>query len=493
MANIGIGAGFYQSAVLPFSAQRCINLYPVNPQNKGAISNAALFSTPGLDQLFEVDGVGRGSIKFLRNDNLSVRALIPDVYLVAGSKLYQMTNIVANPVELGDIDGTDRVIMATNGFVISIIVPGGKGYFYDPDVGLTEITDPVFQSFQAQPGGVTSVVSLNGVFVYSTSKEFFIGSLSTDNKGKDFPGLEFATAEVKPDDNVRLGVVDNELHVFGTATVQRFRASTTGFLFAPVSGATFDRGLIARHSFVEFDDSFFYLGKQENGGSAILEASRGRISTDTIDSVIQQLSDTELESVYAMSYEEDGALFVCFVLPETTFVYDATASRLQGINIWHERQSNGSQWRVADIIDGFNRKIVTDNESGVIGIMDRDILDEYGDNISREFAGQFIINEGQTFFGDTLELKTQSGVGITPTYPANADQDPVVEMLSSDDGGNTFDSGGTRRLGIKGNFKIRQVWERQGRIDYDRVYKFKTSNKVKVAFLRMDITLAASA
>ena len=493
MANIGIGAGFYQSSVLEFSAQRCINLYPVNPQNTGAISNAALFSTPGTEQAFTVDGVGRGSIKFLRNDDFSVRALIPDVYLVAGTKLYQMTNLIANPVDLGTIAGTDRVIMATNGFVVTIIVPGGKGYFFDPDVGLTEITDPVFASFQAQPGGVTSVVSLNGVFVYTTSKEFFIGSLSTDNKGKDFNGLSFATAETKPDDNVRAVVIDNELHILGTDTDQRFRASATGFLFAPISGATSDRGLIARHSFVEFDDSYFYLGKQENGGAAILEASRGRISTDAIDSVIQSFSQTELENVFVMSYEEDGALFMCFTFPTTTFVYDVTASKLQQTNIWHERQSNGTQWRVNDIIDGFNKKIVTDNELGIIGIMDRDILDEYGQDIDREFAGAFLINEGKAFFEGAVELRCKAGVGTSPVFPADANENPFVEMLTSDNGGNSFQSQGTRLLGKDGNFTLRQIWERQGRVDYDRVHKYKTSGKVKIAFLRMDIDLEAAA
>jgi len=490
MTEVAIDAGFYQSSVLPFSAQNCVNLYPVNPQNKGSISRGALFSTPGLQELFTVDGPGRGSIKFLRNDDLSVRALIPDVYIVAGTKLFQMTGLTVNPVDLGTIEGTDRVIMATNGFVISIIVPGGKGYFFDPDVGLAEITDPVFVAAQAQPGGVTSVVSLNGVFVYTTSKEFFLGSLSTeDDKGKGFPALSFATAETKPDDNVRAGVVDNELHIFGTLTVQRFRASITGFLFAPISGATFDRGLIARHSFAEFDDSFFYLGRQENGGAAILEASRGRISTDAIDSVIQSFTQEELESVFSMTYEEDGALFIAFTFPTTTFVYDSTASRLQQTNIWHERKSGGSQWRVSDIIDGFNRKIVLDNSVGRIGIMDRDILDEYGENIDRPFSGQFLTNEGQAFFGDTLEMKTQSGVGTAPIFPAGPDQDPIIEMSFSDDGGNTFVSGGTRRLGKDGDFNRRQIWERQGRIDYDRVYKFEVKNKVKVALLRMDITL----
>lgn len=493
MTNISIGAGFYQSSVLPFSAQRCINHYPVNPQNRGAISDAALFSTPGTEQLFTVDGVGRGSIDFLRNDDLSVRALIPDLYLVAGTKLFQMTGIVANPVDLGTIEGTLRVIMAENGFVIAIIVPGGKGYFFDPDVGLTEITDPIFAAAQAQPGGVTSVVSLNGVFVYTTAKEFFIGSLSTDNKGKDFPGLAFATAETKPDDNVRAGVVDNELHIFGTKTVQRFRASATGFLFAPISGATFDRGLIARNSFIEFGNSFYYLGKQENGGAAILEGSRGRISTDAIDSVIQKFTQEELESVFAMGYEEDGALIICFTFPTTTFKYDLTASGLQGPHIWHEQQSNGTQWRVADIIDGFNRKIVLDNQEGIIGIMDRDILDEYGEAIDREFTGPFLVNEGQTFFGDTLELKTQAGVGSAPTQPSNPDQDPTVELLISNDGGNTFQSRGTRALGKQGDFTLRQIWEQGGRIDYDEVQRFKTSGRTKVAYLRMDITLQGAA
>jgi len=491
VANISIGGGFYQSSVLPFASQTCVNLYPVNPQNRGAISDAALFSTAGTEQLFDVDGIGRGAIEFLRNDDASVRSLIPDVYFVAGTKLYQMTGLVANPVELGTIAGDGRVIMATNGLVICILEVGGKGYFFDPDTGLEEITDPIFASFQAQAGGVTSVVSLNGFFVFTTAKEFFLSSLVVTNKGKNFDGLDFATAEIKPDDNVRAGVIDNELYIFGTKTVQRFRVSAVDFPFQAIASASFDRGLLARHSFIEFDDSYFYIGRQEKGGAAILEASRGRISTDAIDSIIQQYTQEEIEAAYAMSYEEDGALFVAFSFPDRTFVYDATASRLQQANIWHERKSNGTQWRVNVIIDGFNRKIVLDNQAGIVGNLDRNILSEYGANIKREFAGQFLINQGNVFFADQVELKTQAGVGTDPVYPATDDNDPTVLMEFSDDGGNIFLAGGTRKLGFEGNFTIRQIWERQGRIDYDRVYRFSTSNAVKVAFLRLDVKLAA--
>ena len=48
MANVPleIGTGFYQSASLPLSAQRCINLYPVIPQ-AAALSQRALFGCPG--------------------------------------------------------------------------------------------------------------------------------------------------------------------------------------------------------------------------------------------------------------------------------------------------------------------------------------------------------------------------------------------------------------------------------------------------------------
>lgn len=438
MVDIAINAGFYESSVKPFSAQNCVNLYPVNPQNKGSVSKGALFSTPGLSQLFTLAGPGRGTIDFLTN----LSTLIADVYIVAGDRFYQMTNTVAIPVDLGEIEGSDRVIMANNGFVITIIVPGAKGYVYDPDVGLTEITDPVFQSFQAQAGGVTSVVALNGYFVYTTAKEFFLGSLATTNKGKNFAGLDFSTAEIKPDDNVRAAVVDNELYIMGTKTVQRFRISGTGFPFVTNVAAAFDRGLIARHSFTEFDDSYFYVGRQEQGGIAILEASRGRVSTDAIDSVIQKYTQEEIEASFAMTYEEDGALFVCFVFPDQAFCYDATNSKLQGINIWHERKSGSSTWRVNGIIDGFNRKIVTDSLSGIIGIMDRDILSEYSSDIDREFTGSFLENGGKAFFGNQIELKTEAGVGTEAVYPATDDNDPLIEMLFSDDGGNNFPNTG---------------------------------------------------
>ena len=77
--QIPIANGFYQSASLPISAQRCINWYPNIPQGD-TVTNANLFGTPGVEQLATVSSVDvtRGAI---------VSASVP--YFVIGGALYK--------------------------------------------------------------------------------------------------------------------------------------------------------------------------------------------------------------------------------------------------------------------------------------------------------------------------------------------------------------------------------------------------------------------
>ena len=215
MPELPIDIGFYESSTLPLAAQNCINHYPQNPQTKGAINSGALFSTPGTNiNVFAGTGPGRGYNVFKN-----------ELYIVSGNEFYKITSAgTAN--SLGTISGTERVITSNNGVTICIIVPGGSGYFYDETNGLQEITDPVFQDFQAQAGGVTSVTYKDGYFVFTTAFEFFLSSLVTENCGRNFNALDFGTAEIKPDENVRAITIKNELYIAGTDTFELFQSSS---------------------------------------------------------------------------------------------------------------------------------------------------------------------------------------------------------------------------------------------------------------------------
>ena len=304
--TLPVGIGFYESSSKPLAAQECVNYYPQNPQTIGALSNSSLFYTPGIDQkAIAGDGPGRGYNIF---DG--------DLYVVSGGGFYKIDSSF-NVTSLGNISGSpDRCSLTNNGVTIAIQVPGGDGYFYDKTNGLQIITDATYQSFQAQEGGVQAVTSKDGYFIYTTQFEFFLSSLVTENGGRNFNGLQFGTAEIKPDPNVRPATIKNELNILGTDTVELFQNDQVSDQpFQRIQNATLDKGLIGQFAFIEHDNSYIFMGGGIGEGVSVWRGGPGaaqKISTAAIDFLIAQSTTTELQEAFAFSYNEEGAFFVGF-------------------------------------------------------------------------------------------------------------------------------------------------------------------------------------
>ncbi len=478
MAEYPIDIGFYESSSLPLAAQNCINHYPNNPQTKGAISQGALFYTPGIEQVSTAgDGPARGYNVF--NDEL---------YVISGNGFYHVSRLWVSTY-LGDVSGIDRVITSNNGVTICIQVPGGSGYFYSESSGFYEIVDPVYQDFQSQLGGVTSVTYKNGYFVFTTGFEFFLSSLSIVNGGRSFDALDVSTAELRPDKNVRAMTIKNELYILGSETIELFQdigsADPTVFTFQRITGATIDKGLTARHSLIEFDNSFVFIGKGFGESIAVWKGTSGaaiKISTSAIDHALQQYTDDEISNIYAWTYTEDGNFFVGFTLPDTTFVYEATTSSLQQRQVWHERRSNNTQWRVNHIVDVYSNNYALDSIDGKIGLLNRSYTSEYSNEISREFTGAYLYNSGKRIFINYIEIKTESGVG----KPANPDL-PEVELSVSFDGGRNFNTLGNRSLGAYEDYTARQVWFRIGSAETSCIFRFNSTGTTVVNYTNLII------
>ena len=483
--NIPIYNGFYESDSLPLSAQSAINVYPQIPQTEGALSVGGLFRTPGIDSLVSVgNNPGRGFHKAQKTGSL---------YQVAGTQLIKQDDI-ANPAVVGTITGSGCVSMANNGLVVVIIVPGVTGYFYTISSGtLAVITDPIFVDFQTQQGGVTSVVEKDNRFIYTTDDEFFLGSDASVNDGKDFDALQFEDADVDPDPIIRAMEINNELYIFNSETTELYsNIGGLAFPYQRILGATIDKGLKSRFGIIEFNKAFMFLGNSIQEQPAIWKTTSGgaeKVSTSAIDQVIQGYSDAELTSVSAWSYSQDGSTFAGFTFPNETFVYDETASQLAGRPIWHKRQSNGSRWRVQDVVTNFSTVMVQDQFDGRVGELSRQFRHEYDANITRTFSTPYIFTDSESFRISSIELSTTSGVGTSILDPDGSGIDPSIGLSISNDGARTFKDIGTRLIGREGEYEKRQIWRRLGRSNYSIVLKFETSSPVLTDFQRLDIDL----
>jgi hypothetical protein len=472
--DLAIGNGFYESFSKDVANLQSLNCYPQFPQTSGAVTREAIFPTSGIDRITTLSGACRGTYNF------------QDImFSVNGNNLY-LINENGSFVDKGIVSGSGQVSFADNGVTLSIVVPSGDCYFYNSDT-LSLITDVVFLDYKAQVGGVTSVCSKDGYFIYTTKEEFFLSSLVTVNDGMNFDALDFSTAERKPDDIVRAMIVRGELYIFGTLTTEVFQnTGNTAFPFERISGASNDKGLTARFSVVEFDNSYVYIGSGA-GESPSVWRGLSKISTSAIDNQLSNLTELELSDAIAFKYTENGSFFACFTFGKKTFVYDATASAIKGLPIWHQRGSESESYRVNSMVDVYGATYVGDKSESFIGKFNKNAYTEYLEIVDRQFITSYVSSDGTPLFVSELELKTESGVGAFSEKVIGVD--PVINMSYSDDGGNNFINAGDKKIGKQGDYTKRQIWHRLGRIAYSRMFKFTISEPIKSVFIKLSLKI----
>ena len=463
--------GFYVSQSSPLADKRRVNMYPVIPETDAA-TQRSLFGTSGIVEVADVlSGESRGALVFSTGV----------VYRVIGSSLFSVSesNITSN---LGAITGTSDVSMDSNGINIAIIDPDGDGYFFTPTTGVLEkITSSVFLGF----GQTTSVTFKDGFYAYTTDNLFYSGSAKTTNSGKDFNALDFADAEINPD-QIMNGFNDhNQLYIQGTETTQVYKTiATSGFPFQLISGAIIPKGVWARGSVISFDNSFLFLGGGKNEKPAIYRALGSafeRISTKSIEYLMHGYSKDVISKTRAFAWSENGNYFAAFTFGDNTFVYDQTASKLSGNHEWHERQSGISMgrifkpWRAAHGVEAFGNIQVADDRTGKIGNLDSDVFKEYGEVIEYLWSTKPFVEQGNKIFSKEIQLYMQVGFGNDDV------EEPTIRMDYSDDGGNTFSYEIPESLGKKGEYKSKVKWKRMGGIPLSRMLRWRVTDPIRLA------------
>lgn len=500
--TIPIANGFYVSDSLPISSQRCVNWIPNIPQTS-TITDANLFSTPGLNQILSVSDIDkcRGA---------HVMAETP--YFVIGNTLYRLNRSVAGDGTetyttsmLGTILGSDRVTMADNGTELCICakpdsLTTGKSYIFteSPDT-LTEITDANFD------GPAESVLYVDGLFVFTKAdgKKFFNSPISSGLGPYD--ALDFSTASADPDQIRAQAVYSNQLYIFGSETIEIFK--NTGRSPAPfqrIQGAVIQLGIFSPMSIQLFADSLVFIGGSANESPSVWSVSGSRkqkISTTAIDNELSALTTAELDNVYSWKYGESGSYFYGFTTPSTTFVYDSSTNR------WHERQSsiaNGLEaYRVSHMVTAYGKILVGDSFDGRIGCLQKGLYTEYGDLVKSFMTTQPFDNSGDPIFIPMIEAVCESGVGLTSdiTVYSGVDPDgnrievtggadPKVTLAWSKDGGRTFEGWLNRSLGKKGEYKLRQQWRKLGRFPRSIVLLIEMASPTKKVLIKAEATIA---
>jgi hypothetical protein len=483
MPEFPIAGGFYVDASKPISSQECINWIPQVPQTN-ALSAAQLITTPGITQ-FATAGItpARGS-----------HVMNGIAYIITNTTLYSI-NSDGTTTSKGTIIGITKVSIADNGVQMCIVVPGSTAYIFTVAGGLTTITD---SDFTTTLGPSQQVVFVDGYFVHfnnasaaSTSPIFFVSNLKD---GTAYDALDFGTAEADPDDITGIHVSRNQLYIGGGQTIEPFaNVGGAGFPFQRISGGVVPKGVKAKFSMIEFDDSYAFVGGGLNEQPSVWKftgSSGQKISTAAIDNIILSLSDTDQDDIFCTVYGEYGGFFLNVHIKDRVLTFDSAASALSGGPVWHERKSKNKfgqavVWRVNGIIKAYGKTLVTDNQDGRIGEMDRDTYTEYGTSINRVFSTIPFHAEGERVTVAEMELTCESGTATA----TGAGSDPHITRSYSDNGGLQFGNETSRSLGKQGEYNKRQIWRREGQLNRFRVFRFIHDEPIKASVIKLDADL----
>ena len=432
--------------------------YSIGGTTKQKLRNASgisLFSTAGT--------------KFSRG----IESLNELVYEVAGNTLYRIDADGTN-TDLGTIDGSGRVSMAASALELCIVVPGVKGYIYSVSAGLTAITDTTYT------GNLSLQVEYkDGYFLHVTGAKLFKSNL---NDGLTYDALDFASAEALPDKITSIMVSRNQLYIGGVETIEPFQnIGGAGFPYQRVNGGVVPMGVKAKFSLVNFARTFAFVGNAENENPSVYlftGSTPERIATNAIDLIIGEHTDDEKKSIFCTAYAERGGFFLNVHFKNRTMTYDRQTT------LWHERTSkdvNGKQtnWRVSGIVSAYGKILVIDNQSGRVGVMDKDTLTEYGTSIKRVWATIPFSNQGERISFSDFEITMLNGTGNA------SDVEPEVMRSFSDDGGRAFKNETARSLGKEGEYKKRQIWRREGDSPRHRMYRFVHDSPTKFAVMAL--------
>lgn len=292
---------------------------------------------------------------------------------VIGDKLIQFNGTTTTV--LGTVvDDGDKVEFAGAGDRLGI-VSGGMFYIFDGTLQTIALPDDV---------EATCLTGTIGYFIIGTATGSWYwlvpGQVEVD-------ALDFATAEVQPDNLIGLATIRDDVFMFGTETVECWQPSgDADAILTPSRGRTFDKGCLSRNSIACFDNSVVWVGN--DGVVYLADNVPLRVSTTGIEERIRNRTG----SVSAFTYTYDGHyVYVLRIDGIGTFAYDRMS---QG---WSEFTSaDDGFWRAGTScnLDG-GIVLCGDSQSGKVFKLDATISTDDGEVFERAVSGAAPFNNGR--------------------------------------------------------------------------------------------------
>lgn len=439
--------------------------YPVNmvptPKKQG-VSNGYLRPGDGIVANGSGPGVDRGGINWNGT-----------CYRVMGTKLVTVANNGAVTV-LGDVGGPVNTLVTMDySFDRLAIASGGRLYYWNG--ALTQVTDPDL-------GVVLDFCWVDGYFMTTDGINLVVTEL---NDPTQVNPLKYGSSEVDPDPVVALLKLRNEVYALNRNTIEVFdNVGGDFFPFQRIDGAQIQKGVIGTFSCCVYMEMIAFLGSGRNEAPGIYmgsNASANKISTQEVDEILLQFTETQLATVKLEARNDKNHQHLYVHLPDRTLVYDAAASAEMEVQVWFTLTTSTvgfSQYRARNLVWAYDKWLIGDPQSSNIGYLDDTIGHHWGQPVRWEFGTTIVYNEGNGAIFSELEL-----VALTGRVSLGAD--PMITTSYSLDG-LAWSQDQAVRAGKIGHSLKRLLWLQQGFMRNWRIQRFRGTSDAHLAFMRLE-------
>ncbi len=409
--NFGLVGAAYRSQSVLADCQTCMNWYLEQIESGMGRNAAALYQTPGLNQLwnFQLGTGGRG-----------ITTALGRTFAVVGTQFFELyaPNISPNVKNWSTVSGIN---LASDGTPVSmdfgghqlLIASAGVAYVFDLSTNTLSKVDP-------SAGGqlpIAQVCYIDGFFFAlgenNAPTPWQINS-SNALDATTWQGTNFTEVTVFPDNpngifrNARL------LWVFGPKGIQPY--SNTGdfpFPFDVIDGTFIENGLAAQNSIVRLDNSIFWLGSDERGSGVVYRANGftpQRVSNHGVEYALQ--SYPTIADGYAYSYQDQGHSFYVLHLPTAnkTWALDVATGEWAERGYWNTQKGSFDRSRAAFHTFNFGMHIALDYSTGVAYQMAINIYSDNGNAIRRVRRAPHVNTELEYMFHERLQLDLEVGL-----------------------------------------------------------------------------------
>ena len=437
-----------------------VNLMPV--PKKSGISNGFLRPADGLVANGTGPGVDRGGINWNGV-----------CYRVMGTKLVTVASNGAVTV-LGDVGGPVNTLVTMDySFDRLAIASGGRLYYWNGT--LTQVTDPDL-------GIVLDVVWVDGYFMTTDGTSLVVTELTDPTQVNP---LKYGSSEVDPDPVVAILKLRNEIYALNRNTIEVFdNVGGDFFPFQRIDGAQIQKGCVGTFACCVYLEAVAFLGSGRNEEPGIYlgaNATAQKISTQEIDQVLLQFTESQLAQVKMEARNDKNHQHLYVHLPDRTIVYDAAASEALGEQVWFTLTTSTvgfSQYRARNLVWAYDKWLVGDPQSSTIGYMVDTTGEHWGQIVRWEFGTVIAYNEGNGAIFHELEL-------VALTGRVALGKDPIISTSYSVDG-QSWSQDRPIRIGTTGNTRKRLAWFQQGHMRNWRIQRFRGDTQAHLSFARLE-------